>query len=794
MSKVCTAIIAGLLIIMKGEISYAKSVIPNIHYARNRINNAAQELPILNRIQNIIFPTVGFPSLVQRGGSLAVLLQIEPHQASVLERLAVKNYKAILSTRGLIPNRDVQTEFSEYYANFTDLWDNRTKKIVPFLEFANQEVTSREFEASIESTQIKEINNQYYVILQTKIPENLPPTFERAFDLQVIAKNDSGDILIDDAQPHSVGLLNSNQRFRFAHLADPQINDLEIKTLGQFNPDHPDLINQKLILKQAIKELNLLKPDFAIISGDMVTGSSFSSLYLQPIFALATMVFPTEDNLLEKSAYWQEYNSAVQLLRMFNFPSFCATGNHDGFAAYRAINSTQTHYQVRFSDTFYGPEEQAVLYDGKHFWQKTFGPLYYSFDVGSYHFVAIDTYDLRRFFRNGYASPLIPNHGGYISKSQMAWLEADLQAATSAGKTIFLFGHHDPRAGTKGLLLGKRKALQRGVKPLDIEIRINLENYLSDPLFTFQEWVSNETDVPDAKFPDGTYDPAAELLRLIETYNVTHYFLGHVHADYTDTIDFGSKKVLFIHTTSLSAYAHQARNVKTEGNLPQFDRGTLGPGLAPQWGYRLYEVSNDGLKELSPTEQSVNRSFGVGKIRVQVGFDPKYYSKVGGYFSDTIPHGNWLPYAFLVAPLWKDRSDKLLSAFESIDPVILSESANLSFDRLKFLWDKPYETLRPVEKSAIRLELERLIPDAKKALGTRTEPKKIFVKNQNNVAIEGVLEVPNIGVFRLAQARDWPSPTKKDAHISSIEKSKTQAFRVTLPAESTNWVLEKTSQ
>src|SRR5579859_6943046 len=85
-----------------------------------------------------------------------------------------------------------------------------------------------------------------------------------------------------------------------------------------------------------------------------------------------------------------------------------------------------------------------------------FGPPFYSFDAGKLHVIALNTYSGTPERRHSYSfyvdafdlhlgAPAVDNYGGYLTDGELDWLEKDARAAFEAGKTVLVFGHHDPR-------------------------------------------------------------------------------------------------------------------------------------------------------------------------------------------------------------------------------------------------------------------------------------------------------------------------------------------------------------
>ena len=145
--------------------------------------------------------------------------------------------------------------------------------------------------------------------------------------------------------------------------------------------------------KKAVKEINLLHPDFVIISGDLVFGYLIS----------------------------YDYKECYKILQLFDVPTFLCPGNHDG---------------------------QIVLRkDGLDFWKKYFGPLNYSFNYGNYHFIAVNSYCWPSYQRTPMLLPTY-NWGGYIDDNEIKWVENDLKKNENATLT-FMFLHHNPIWETK---------------------------------------------------------------------------------------------------------------------------------------------------------------------------------------------------------------------------------------------------------------------------------------------------------------------------------------------------------
>jgi 3',5'-cyclic AMP phosphodiesterase CpdA len=199
--------------------------------------------------------------------------------------------------------------------------------------------------------------------------------------------------------PRSVSVKQSiSDSFMFIHLTDFHIGDP--RGLKE-NPQ--ETIGWKAARK-VIEEVNLLQPDFVLITGDLTFGQ----------------FYPFE--------YSVEYKKCYEILQEFDVPTFLCPGNHDGY-----VQTGQ---------------------DGLKFWEETFGPLYYSFDYGDTHFLSVNSYDWSRRDRIGF-SYLVFNWGGSIRQEQMNWIAEDISENSDTEQTIMMM-HHNPLWDTTGDSLLKK--------------------------------------------------------------------------------------------------------------------------------------------------------------------------------------------------------------------------------------------------------------------------------------------------------------------------------------------------
>ncbi len=238
---------------------------------------------------------------------------------------------------------------------------------------------------------VYEENKRWFV--EVKVPADVP---EELYNLTFLF-NQNGSFFAE-TEPRAVQVVEEfTDTFTFIHITDFHVGDPR-----GFAENFRETLRYRSILR-CIKEVNLLHPDFVVISGDLVYGQ----------------IYPFE--------YQREYELFYQMLQLFDVPTFLAPGNHDGY--------------------------NRLLEDGFEYWQDYFGPLYYSFDYGAYHFLSINSFDMTKLLRLTFCSiPL--NWGGSISDEQLSWIEQDLDAAESP--LSFMFLHHSPLWDTQGDSLLRR--------------------------------------------------------------------------------------------------------------------------------------------------------------------------------------------------------------------------------------------------------------------------------------------------------------------------------------------------
>jgi len=276
--------------------------------------------------------------------------------------------------------------------------------------------------------------------VQVQVPETATPEL---YNLTVTATFGGGWAAV--TEPRAVSVVSAfKSNFSFVHLTDFHIGDPR-----GFTEDINKTLGWKAA-KKSIDEINLLNPDFVLISGDLVFGQ----------------LYPFE--------YAFEYRTCHDILQRFQVPTYLVPGNHDGY-----IQCGQ---------------------DGLVFWERFFGPRYYSFDYGSYHFTAVNSYDWPNRSRWAF-SYLAFNWGGNVGAEQLAWVEADAGANSDAALSV-MFMHHNPLWDTAN----------------------------------------------DSLLGNG-YTGREALLDVIDSHGVDVVLAGHVHYDHVTTVN----DTLYLTTTTVSS-------------------------------------------------------------------------------------------------------------------------------------------------------------------------------------------------------------------------------------------------
>ncbi len=396
---------------------------------------------------------------------------------------------------------------------------------------------------------------------------------------------------LKDSQPRAVRIFCPiPKRFTIALLSDHQLWDPSWKVSSGLRaakgwPDWGQADDNKRITLQEFHELELIDPAFVLYPGDLLFGLD----------------------------YRKEYVSMYEWWKNRRLATFMVPGNHDGYARYtvrlrgslpqmaRALlrcrkdwpKTRSWHKIFAYLSCLYGDIKEVLfsrlVHDGLVSFAKTFGPPFYAFDVGRYHFVALNTYDGTNRRRHSLSlwvpfkglklgAPAVDNYGGYLSEKQLAWLQRDLSRASARGQTIVVFGHQDPRGNLDGERYHRDQPFP--TSPLGLD---GFDEWDYDA-----KWDSNPNDTRGRETP--WHNSGVRLLRLLLRY-ASYYISGHVHADETTIYHPGDlvipgmttkRTIAFLRVTTASA------GVRNQG----------------YWGYRLLQADDKGHIDVSPYDRA----------------------------------------------------------------------------------------------------------------------------------------------------------------------------------------------
>jgi len=346
------------------------------------------------KIDYIIYPTLGYPEIVAAGGEFTFEFDFTLDDPGRAQPDGVEGWQAsITSSNGQAPY-SADLDISGAERGESSHWPIGSGRQV------------------------------YQVYRVTaKIPDGVPPDL---YDLEV-AVTSGGDEIVD-SQPNSLSVTSEFKLdYKVVQLTDIHVYDVEYTT----SCGHDRALNDAIYLRKAIEQINLIHPDFAIFTGDLIFGQRYMP-----------EDWPPDEEHTGSSEFEYEYLWAYDAISALDVPCFMLMGNHDGY-----------------NDT---------VKDGYQWWTQTFGPTYYSFDYGNDHYTMIDTMDWSQEDRTlekgqfySFAQILQPHKwlgqlrsgGDQFGDSQasppeaygdqLAWIRQDLGSNRKAGLRIACC-HHDP--------------------------------------------------------------------------------------------------------------------------------------------------------------------------------------------------------------------------------------------------------------------------------------------------------------------------------------------------------------
>lgn len=228
------------------------------------------------------------------------------------------------------------------------------------------------------------------------------------YDITVTASSGDGHTKETQHNAVSVRRPGSPGDYTFISLSDIHVHKPGSSSSYEKLSDkgvEPD--GRPVFFEKAIDEVNLIRPDFAVILGDDIRAQH------------------------APGDYQYEFPRFYDELDRFSVPVFIIPGNHDGY--YNEV-------------------------DGLKVWEENIGPVRYSFDVGDTHFTAVNTNDWNdtdRMVMSKFGTFVYPRKWqGQVRDAaderkpatylrQLKWLRDDLASHQNASTRMMLL-HHDP--------------------------------------------------------------------------------------------------------------------------------------------------------------------------------------------------------------------------------------------------------------------------------------------------------------------------------------------------------------
>lgn len=494
------------------------------------------------KIKQLIYPTLGNPCIIESGDDFTV--EFDPREQEFekpFEEVSGFKVRATSSNDPYPVEMDLPVE--SFQVGYSTQWP----------EYGESE----------------EADRRMYLV-KARVPNSLPLDL---YDLTVEAKK--GSMWAKDSQPHALQAIDEHKDpFSFCQLTDIHVWGPEIfyptcnyhlRNKRHSNYDPKDGYGAEYYHK-AIQQLNIIKPDFCIFSGDYMYGQAYF----------------TQDNGRPwgtTSEYEYEMEWFYQETLKLDVPVFMAIGNHDGY------NEGETGAKEDWFDN----------------WRKFYGPLYHSFDYGDYHFLMLNSMDWSAENRllNNAGIALIPTkykgqfRGGgdkwepgfsleridAVDESkftgQLAWIRDDL-AANMGAKARICVMHHDPwrKAGYGDMWASGKEGFLDFLKSL-----VEAVKWLMDM---------------------GDGDGRLAIIKLMKDYNVSLEISGHKHDDYVAVVSLpwsdGSGQLKFVNTTSTQFESNQK-----PPKYPGYRRIWIGDGRVlsfnykePGWSYPWWKGTNVG--------------------------------------------------------------------------------------------------------------------------------------------------------------------------------------------------------
>jgi 3',5'-cyclic AMP phosphodiesterase CpdA len=322
-------------------------------------------------IKNIIWPTIGYPEMLRPGAEMSAEVMLPGGRTPPLELTA-----SLTPARSELQGLSYAIKPSKVSFGPSERWPRGTAH-----------------------------GRDSAWLLKFAVPAGAVPEL---YDLTINAR--LADRTVTDSQHNSVAITapGREKSYSFVSLSDIHVHRRGISSVYEDQSDEGIALDGRpVFFERAIDQVNLLRPDFAVILGDCVRAQH------------------------APGDYQVEFAHFYEALDRFQVPVFMVAGNHDSY-----VNEV----------------------DGATVWQQNIGPLFYSFDAGEAHFTAVNTSQWPRDDRivmeklgflvyprkwQGQVLLATDERKPETYTGQLAWIRNDLEQH-SAARPRFIMMHHDP--------------------------------------------------------------------------------------------------------------------------------------------------------------------------------------------------------------------------------------------------------------------------------------------------------------------------------------------------------------
>ncbi len=440
-ARASAAILFSLALVLGGMAAWA----PATSRAQGQapVLDPAGSLPeVAKRINQLIYPTLGYPAILARGSELTIewdwrksvasasrpdLSQVEePGDWEVWLTTSVaanvQNYSSSEAGTADDPPASWYRYNGPSYGTYADpvhrVVNTRSLPVMEVSRGPSERWPEIFGQAGFEVDHIK-----------VEIPAGVPLDL---YDLHVrcVAADTDPAFRVEDMQPHAVQVVEGfDDDIKIVHITDTHVYGPEIKNglnldynsfeLREPRPGTPSRIDLSFVgypgfpmdldkdgkanegaiyLQEELQAVNLIDPDFVVFTGDSVFAQKNFSTYPKD-----TWIWGDVNGELG-SEYRFEYTWWYDELLALNVPVFCVPGNHDSYCW----------------DGHALPHD-----DGQEIWQDLFGPLYYSWEYGDAAFLVLNSMDWDKVDPDG-PEPFNPEGANPLVWGIATWLYPEM--------------------------------------------------------------------------------------------------------------------------------------------------------------------------------------------------------------------------------------------------------------------------------------------------------------------------------------------------------------------------------